>query len=177
RFPGDLVDRKRSGNHITREAQAVSGQLFFFAVALPPLRPAALCCAVVPPCLALPPEPLFFPPCSDDFGLFAIRAARSFDMPLSLSASYCFSFFTLARVAMTVPPIPLPAARAAGAAPRRGRSRRSRGSRCSARGRPSATRAPRRRRPPRRDGRRQRAARRPSRTRSSRASTRGEPAS
>src|SRR6185436_15682348 len=31
-------------------------------------------------------------------GELAILAARSFDMPLSLSASYCFSFLTLARV-------------------------------------------------------------------------------
>ena len=61
----------------------------FFAAALPPLRPASFFCAVVPPCFESPPEPLLFPPCSDDFGLFAIFAARSLDMPLS--ASYCFS--------------------------------------------------------------------------------------
>jgi hypothetical protein len=37
------------------------------------------------------------PPWLEAFGDFAIRAARSFDMPLSFSASYCFSFFTLGR--------------------------------------------------------------------------------
>src|SRR4051794_7676735 len=69
----------------------------FAAVALPPFRPAALCCAVVPPCEALPvPRWDFSPPCFDAFGEFAIFAARSFDMPLSLSASYCFSFLTCA---------------------------------------------------------------------------------
>src|SRR3954469_4592775 len=71
----------------------------FFAVALPPLRPAAFFCAVVPPC----DELLFelelwdaFPPRLDAPGEFAIFAARSFDMPFSFSASYCFSFFTFA---------------------------------------------------------------------------------
>jgi hypothetical protein len=34
----------------------------FLAVALPPLRPAAFFCAVVPPCFELPPEPDFLPP-------------------------------------------------------------------------------------------------------------------
>ena len=60
----------------------------FRAVALPPLRPAAFFCAVVPPWDALLPEPDFFPPCADAFGELAILAARSFDMPLSFSASY-----------------------------------------------------------------------------------------
>ena len=69
----------------------------FAAVALPPFRPAALCCAVVPPCEALPlPLCDFSPPCFDAFGEFAIFAARSFDMPLSFSASYCLSFLTCA---------------------------------------------------------------------------------
>src|SRR5204862_4910358 len=77
-------------------------QDFLRAVAFPPLRPAAFFCAVVPPCLALPPEPDFFPPRLDAPGEFAILAARSFDIPLSFSASYCFSFLTLAlRVGMT----------------------------------------------------------------------------
>src|SRR5205807_8861396 len=67
-----------------------------FAAALPPLRPAALCCAVVPPCFALPPLPDPLPPCLEASGEFAILAARSLDIPLSLSASYCFSFFTCA---------------------------------------------------------------------------------
>src|SRR3954452_7033853 len=69
----------------------------FLAVALPPLRPAALCWAVVPPWFDLP-EPLcdFSPPCFDAFGEFAIFAARCLDMPLSLSASYWSLFLTLA---------------------------------------------------------------------------------
>src|SRR3954454_23636807 len=70
-----------------------------FAVALPPLRPAAFFCAVVPPCDELLreelEEPDFLPPRLDEPEEFAIFAARSFDMPLSLSASYCFSFLTL----------------------------------------------------------------------------------
>src|SRR5436189_6354557 len=69
------------------------------AVARPPLRPAALCCAVVPPCRRSPPEPDFFPPWLDAFGEFAIFAARSFDIPFSFRASYCFLFFTWAVLA------------------------------------------------------------------------------
>src|SRR5438067_1660599 len=68
----------------------------FLAVARPPLRPAALCCAVVPPCRLSPPEPDFLPPWLDAFGELAIFAARSFDMPFSFKASYCFLFFTCA---------------------------------------------------------------------------------
>src|SRR6188474_1616820 len=68
------------------------------AAARPPLRPAAFFCAVVPPCFELPPEPDFLPPREEEPGEFAILAARSFDMPLSFSASYCFSFLTLARL-------------------------------------------------------------------------------
>jgi DNA-binding transcriptional ArsR family regulator len=67
------------------------------AVAFPPFRPAAFFCAVVPPCEEEErddPECEFFPPRLDAPGEFAIRAARSFDIPLSFSASYCFSFFT-----------------------------------------------------------------------------------
>ena|GEM_PF-6273063 len=56
----------------------------FFAAARPPLRPADLCCAVVPPCFDEPPEPDFLPPREDVPGEFAIRAARCFDIPLSL---------------------------------------------------------------------------------------------
>src|SRR4029078_10850674 len=67
------------------------------AVAFPPLRPAALCWAVVPPCFGFPPDPDFLPPRLEAPGEFAIFAARSFDMPLSLRASYCFSFLTFAR--------------------------------------------------------------------------------
>jgi hypothetical protein len=71
------------------------------AAALPPLRPAAFFCAVVPPCeelLRVEDEPDFLPPRLDAPGEFAIFAARSFDIPLSFSASYCFSFFTLGRL-------------------------------------------------------------------------------
>jgi hypothetical protein len=60
------------------------------------LRPAAFFWAVVPPCLAFPPLPDALPPCLEAFGEFAILAARSLLMPLSLRASYCFSFFTFA---------------------------------------------------------------------------------
>ena len=67
----------------------------------PPLRPAAFFCAVVPPCFELElelEEPDFLPPRLDEPGEFAIRAARSFDMPFFLRPSYCFSFLTLARL-------------------------------------------------------------------------------
>jgi len=68
---------------------------------LPPLRPAAFFWAVVPPCdelLRELDECDFFPPRLDAPGELAIFAARSFDMPLSFNASYCFSFLTLARL-------------------------------------------------------------------------------
>ena len=72
-----------------------------FAVALPPLRPAAFFCAVVPPCDELLreelEEPDFLPPRPDEPEEFEIFAARSFDIPFSLSFSYCFSFLTLGR--------------------------------------------------------------------------------
>src|SRR5919106_1671722 len=58
-------------------------------------------CAVVPPCFELErelEEPDFLPPRLDAPGAFAIRAARSLDMPFSLSFSYCFSFLTLGRL-------------------------------------------------------------------------------
>ena len=42
------------------------------------------------------PECDFSPPCFDACGELAILAARSLDMPLSFSASYCFSFLTCA---------------------------------------------------------------------------------
>jgi hypothetical protein len=67
--------------------------------ARPPFRPAAFFWAVVPPWLELlrdEPEPDFFPPRLDAPGELAIFAARSFDIPLSLSFSYCFSFLTFA---------------------------------------------------------------------------------
>jgi hypothetical protein len=65
---------------------------------LPPFRPAFFFWAVVPPCFELPPDPDFLPPRLEAPGEFAIRAARSFDMPLRFRASYCFSFFTLGRL-------------------------------------------------------------------------------
>ena len=67
-------------------------------MARPPLAPAAFFCAVVSPCdesLRRVREPDALPPRLDAPGEFAIFAARSFDIPLSFSASYCFSFFTL----------------------------------------------------------------------------------
>ncbi len=70
------------------------------AVARPPLRPAAFFWAVVPPCdelLRRVPEPDAFPPRLDAPGELAIFAARSFDIPFSFKASYCFSFLTLGR--------------------------------------------------------------------------------
>jgi hypothetical protein len=77
----------------------------FRAAALPPLRPAAFFCAVVPPCFELElEEPDFFPPRLEAPGEFAILAARSFDMPFSLSFSYCFSFLTLGRLFGMTPP-------------------------------------------------------------------------
>ena len=66
---------------------------------MPPLRPAAFFCAVVPPCeleLRDEPDPELLPPRLDAPDEFEILAARSFDMPLSLRASYCFSFLTFA---------------------------------------------------------------------------------
>src|SRR3954454_6457326 len=77
------------------------GQLFL-AVALPPLLPAFFFWAVVPPweeLLFFLPDPLAFPPRLDEPSELAIRAARDFDIPLSLSASYCFSFFTFPGIA------------------------------------------------------------------------------
>ena len=69
------------------------------AAARPPLRPAAFFCAVVPPCDALLrdelEEPDFLPPRLEEPEELAILAARSFDMPFSLSLSYCFSFLML----------------------------------------------------------------------------------
>jgi hypothetical protein len=71
------------------------------AVALPPLRPAAFFCAVVPPCFEVEREldeleDEDFPPRDDEPGELAIFAARDFDIPFSFSFSYCFSFLTLA---------------------------------------------------------------------------------
>ena len=70
----------------------------FRAAALPPFRPAAFFCAVVPPCFGSLPEPAFRPPRLDAPGELAMRAARSLDIPLSLRASYYRSFLTLGRL-------------------------------------------------------------------------------
>jgi hypothetical protein len=59
------------------------------------VRPAAFFWAVVPPCEELERD-VDLPPRLDAPVELAIRAARDFDIPLSLSASYCFSFLTLA---------------------------------------------------------------------------------
>ena len=58
------------------------------------LAAGGLLLAVVPPWEGSPPDPDFCPPCDDASGEFAILAARSLDMPLSLSTSYCFWFLT-----------------------------------------------------------------------------------
>jgi hypothetical protein len=82
-------------------AAAVGLRYDLRAVALPPLRPAAFFCAVVPPCeleLRDELEPELLPPRLDAPDELAIFAARSFDIPLSFRASYCFSFFTFARL-------------------------------------------------------------------------------
>ena len=73
----------------------------FLAAALPPLRPAAFFCAVVPPCFELErdeelEDPDFLPPRLEAPGELEIFAARSFDIPFSFSFSYCFSFLTFA---------------------------------------------------------------------------------
>jgi hypothetical protein len=71
------------------------------------LRPAAFFCAVVPPWLELlrerDPEPDSLPPRLDEPGEFAIRAARSFDIPFFFRDSYCFSFLTLGLLFGTCP--------------------------------------------------------------------------
>src|ERR1043165_9377228 len=97
----------RSRGRRTRRG-AQPSQLFF-ADAWPPLRPAATFCACVPPCEELlcdEDECELLPPRLEAPGELAIFAARSFDIPLSFSASYCFSFLTLARFpGMRPPPI------------------------------------------------------------------------
>jgi hypothetical protein len=69
---------------------------------LPPFRPAAFFCAVVPPWLELDfdddEDDDFFPPRLEAPGEFAIFAARSFDIPFFFRPSYCFSFLTLGRL-------------------------------------------------------------------------------
>src|SRR5439155_11828888 len=96
------VRDERARRVLLRRERAAERRHDFFAAAFPPLRPAALCCAVVPPCFELPPFPDCFPPCFDASGELAILAARAFDMPFFFRASYCLSFLTLARVDGTV---------------------------------------------------------------------------
>src|SRR6476659_5566406 len=86
--------RFRFSDDIEQPPRSPAGYECFLAVAFPPLRPAAFFCAVVPPCEASPPEPERSPPCLEASGELAIFAARCLDMPLSFSASYCFSFLT-----------------------------------------------------------------------------------
>src|SRR4051794_22650543 len=90
---------RRNGNAQCARSRSDAGmRQDLRAGALPPLRPAAFFCAVVPPCDELLfdelDEPDFLPPRLDAPDELAIFAARSFDIPLSFSASYCFSFFT-----------------------------------------------------------------------------------
>src|SRR6476646_1886103 len=93
---------------IEQPPRSLAGYECFLAVAFPPLRPAAFFCAVVPPCEALPPEPERSPPCLEASGELAIFAARCLDMPLSFSASYCFSFLTAMILLLVVTTRDLP---------------------------------------------------------------------
>jgi hypothetical protein len=64
----------------------------------------------VPPCdelLREDDECDFLPPRLDAPGEFAIRAARSFDIPFSFSFSYCFSFLTLGLLLGITTPFPV----------------------------------------------------------------------
>jgi hypothetical protein len=63
---------------------------------LPALAPGRLLLGRRTALLGAPPLPEAFPPFLDAPGVLAILAARSFDIPLSLSASYCCSFLTFA---------------------------------------------------------------------------------
>jgi hypothetical protein len=85
------------GSSYEEPGESFSRQERLRTVALPPLRPAAFFCAVVPPCKDEDfdePELELLPPRLDEPDEFAIRAARCFDIPLSFRASYCFSFLT-----------------------------------------------------------------------------------
>jgi hypothetical protein len=97
--PGRSASAEAQGDFLRLSCEP--GRYDLRAAALPPLRPAAFFCAVVPPCFELErelEEPDFLPPRLDAPGAFEIRAARSLDMPFSLSFSYCFSFLTLGRL-------------------------------------------------------------------------------
>src|SRR5437763_8452345 len=89
--------KRHARDYACRLRRVIASRYDLRAVAWPPLRPAAFFCAVVPPCDELLREELE-PPRLDEPGEFEMRAARSFDIPLSLSASYCFSFLTLGRL-------------------------------------------------------------------------------
>src|SRR6478752_8576236 len=93
---------------IEQPPRSPAGYECFLAVVFPPLRPAAFFCAVVPPCEASPPEPERSPPCLEASGELAIFAARCLDMPLSFSASYCFSFLTAMILLLVVTTRDLP---------------------------------------------------------------------
>ena len=71
---------------------------------MPPFDPAFFFCALVPPCELSPPLPLDSAALRRPLEL-AILAARCLDMPLSFSASYCFSFFTFADLLGMNPPV------------------------------------------------------------------------
>jgi hypothetical protein len=66
---------------------------------LPPFRPASAFWAFVPPArldvVDLPRLDDFFPPLLEEFGSFAMRAARCLLIPFLRSPSYCLSFLTL----------------------------------------------------------------------------------
>jgi hypothetical protein len=67
--------------------------------ALPPLRPAAFFCCVVPPwllsLLLAEPEPDFLPPRLEAPSELEMAAARLLLMPFLRRPSYCLSFLTL----------------------------------------------------------------------------------
>src|SRR5436305_2733238 len=82
---------------------------------LPPLRPAAAFCALLPPLpgpelFRLWLEPLLLPPRLEDPGELEIAAARDLLMPFLRRPSYCLSFLTLGpwSLAMSTPPLVRP---------------------------------------------------------------------
>jgi hypothetical protein len=100
-------ERRRALRASSALVERVVARYDFRAAAFPPLRPAAFFCAVVPPCdelLRELEECELLPPRLDAPDEFEIRAARSFDIPLSFRASYCFSFLTLGRLLGMTPP-------------------------------------------------------------------------
>ncbi len=106
---------------------------FFFAAVCPPLRPAFFFWARG---AALAARALFRCrlPCRllRGLGSLAMRAARSFDMPLSFRASYCFSFLTFADLLGTTHLRGFPDADS-GLVPRETRRHAGRGAWCGSR--------------------------------------------